>query len=68
VNGSLASDGDGDGIDDLDDVCCETPPGTLVDAMGRPIGDFDLDCDNDVLDYEFYMRGFTGPLAPQSCP
>lgn len=68
VNGTSSADEDDDGVDDVDDVCCGTPVGTLVDAYGRPIGDFDLDCDNDLVDYEFYLRGFTGPLAPQNCP
>ncbi|MCB9849990.1 MAG: hypothetical protein H6817_04725 [Phycisphaerales bacterium] len=58
-----AVDSDGDGVDNAIDVCCDTPPGTLVDATGRPIGDFDLDCDNDLADFAIYEQGFTGPLV-----
>ncbi len=62
-------DTDGDGVDDLVDVCCNTPAGAAVDAQGRPIGDFDGDCDNDLADFSIYLTGFTGPLAgPVSCP
>ena len=58
-----ADDVDGDGVDDLYDVCDNTPPGTAVDAEGRPLGDIDLDCDNDLEDYALSQQGFTGPLA-----
>jgi len=69
VTTSIDDDFDDDGVDDLTDVCCETPPGTLVDAEGRPVGDLDLDCDNDLNDYAIYMQGFTGPLSgPTPCP
>lgn len=64
----FAFDTDGDGVDDPFDVCCNTPPGVLVDANGRPVGDFDLDCDNDLADFAFYLLGFTGPLTePSTC-
>jgi hypothetical protein len=63
------SDLDGDGVIDPLDVCCNTPPGAAVDAVGRPIGDLDLDCDNDLADFQLYSRGFTGPLSsPIECP
>ena len=42
----LATDSDGDGVDDAVDVCNNTPAGTAVDAEGRPLGDIDKDCDN----------------------
>jgi len=58
-----ADDMDGDGVDDAIDVCNNTPPGIAVDAEGRPLGDIDLDCDNDLDDYALYVQGFTGPLA-----
>lgn len=69
VNVQVSSDSDGDGVDDLNDVCCNTPAGVAVDATGRPIGDLDLDCDIDLEDYQLYQQGFTGPLAdPAECP
>ncbi|UCC29576.1 MAG: SUMF1/EgtB/PvdO family nonheme iron enzyme [Phycisphaerales bacterium] len=58
-----ASDVDGDGVDDAFDVCDNTPAGTLVDAVGRPVGDIDKDCDNDLDDHALSQQGFTGPLA-----
>ncbi len=58
-----AGDVDGDGVVDSVDVCNNTPPNTIVDTTGRPIGDLDYDCDNDLDDYDLYQRGFTGPLA-----
>jgi hypothetical protein len=64
VNVTAGADGDGDGVDDPFDVCRNTPPGVAVDAEGRPIGDLDRDCDNDLTDFALYSTGFTGPLAP----
>ena len=60
-----ADDVDGDGVDDAIDVCNNTPAGTLVDAEGRPVGDVDQDCDNDLEDIALSQHGFTGPLAPR---
>jgi len=60
----LAGDVDGDGVDDAFDDCCNTPAGVAVDSHGRPIGDFDLDCDTDLLDYVLFQQGFTGTIAP----
>ncbi len=57
-------DSDGDGIADDIDVCCGTPTGTSVDALGRPIGDVDLDCDVDLNDVARLAANFTGPLYP----
>lgn len=69
VNAHLSADTDGDGVDDVDDICCNTPPGTAIDAFGGPVGDLDHDCDNDLEDYLLYQRGFTGPLSgPSECP
>lgn len=69
VNVTTALDTDGDGVDDPIDVCCNTPPGTSVDATGRPIGDLDLDCDNDLDDFAIFSGGVTGPLSdPAGCP
>ena len=58
-----AVDSDGDGVDDFFDVCDNTPVGTAVDAEGRPLGDLDQDCDNDLEDFALSQQGFTGPLA-----
>jgi len=67
--GCADCDLDGDGVIDADDVCCNTPAGVDVDAQGRPIGDLDGDCDNDLHDFALYSRGFTGPLSdPADCP
>ena len=49
--GTLAADSDQDGVEDSLDVCCDTPSGITVDADGRPISDFDDDCDGDLDDY-----------------
>jgi formylglycine-generating enzyme required for sulfatase activity len=59
-----ADDVDGDGVGNLIDVCDNTPPGMAVDTEGRPLGDVDLDCDNDLDDHALSQQGFTGPLAP----
>ena len=59
-----SGDVDGDGVDDTIDVCGNTPPGTVVDAQGRPLGDVDRDCDADLHDYTLLQQGFTGSLAP----
>ncbi len=61
---SRAADEDGDGVDDAFDDCLNTPAEVAVDASGRPLGDIDLDCDTDLIDYELFQRGFTGTLAP----
>jgi sulfatase modifying factor 1 len=58
-----ADDTDGDGADDVNDVCEGTPSGTAVDAEGRPLGDIDLDCDTDLDDFALFQQGLTGPLA-----
>ncbi|MFH0981740.1 MAG: SUMF1/EgtB/PvdO family nonheme iron enzyme [Planctomycetota bacterium] len=59
-----AGDIDGDGVDDALDVCNNTPPGTAVDAEGRPLGDIDRDCETDLEDYALFQQGMTGPLPP----
>ncbi|MCP4251380.1 MAG: hypothetical protein GY778_30460, partial [bacterium] len=58
-----ADDVDSDGVDDVLDVCNNTPPGIAVDAMGRPLGDVDLDCDVDLADYSLMQANFTGPFV-----
>jgi Notch-like protein len=64
-----ALDTDGDGVDDAIDVCCNTPIGVPVDAAGRPLADFDQDCDVDLADYQVFELSFTGPDActPEVC-
>jgi formylglycine-generating enzyme required for sulfatase activity len=64
-----ANDTDGDGVDDATDVCNSTPPGTPVDATGRPLGDIDLDCDTDSNDFSSSAACVTGPgfTCPPSC-
>jgi sulfatase modifying factor 1 len=59
-----AGDIDGDGVEDENDVCSNTPVGTAVDAEGRPLGDIDLDCDTDLDDFAQLAAGLTGPLEP----
>jgi hypothetical protein len=59
---AMRIDSDGDGVDDADDVCNNTPPGTAVDTEGRPLGDVDRDCDTDLGDYGLFQQGMTGPL------
>ncbi|MGB0716388.1 MAG: hypothetical protein ACPGXK_10945 [Phycisphaerae bacterium] len=58
----ICADADGDGVLDQNDVCCNTPVGVVVDQVGRPVGDFDLDCDVDTRDYRFFNQNFTGQL------
>lgn len=62
---AIASDVDGDGVDDLLDFCNNTPQDIAVDVDGRPIGDIDLDCDTDNDDYILFQAGFTGPLTEE---
>ncbi len=57
------TDIDSDGIEDSIDVCCDTPEGAPVDAVGRPLGDIDGDCDVDLADFELLQQSFTGPSA-----
>jgi hypothetical protein len=51
-------------VPDNIDVCPNTPPGVAVDAVGRPLGDLDADCDTDLDDFALFQQGFTGPLSP----
>jgi len=70
VEGTILVDTDGDGVADLDDVCCNTPPGRVVDDRGRPLGDLDVDCDVDLDDFALLQGNFTGPTegdAPCRC-
>ncbi len=56
----VSSDTDGDGVDDVFDVCCNTPPGIVVDVEGRPLGDLDADCDVDLEDYVIFESELAG--------
>ncbi len=59
------ADADGDGVDDALDVCSNTPVGVMVDAQGRPLGDFDSDCDADAADFALFAACLNGPnIAP----
>ena len=60
---TVLPDTDGDGVHDALDLCNNTPPGTVVDAEGRPLGDIDQDCDTDVDDFALFQQGFTGPFV-----
>jgi hypothetical protein len=64
-----AADGDGDGVPDGVDVCCQTLAGVTVDAQGRPLGDLDGDCDVDLADYQTFQGNFRGPTSctPEVC-
>ncbi len=55
-------DTDDDGVADPDDLCNNTPVGIPVDTDGRPIGDLDLDCDTDLVDFALFQASITGPL------
>jgi len=55
------ADADGDGVGDACDVCPDTPPSQSVGPDGRPQGDFDGDCDVDLMDYAVFQQNFGGP-------
>lgn len=58
-----AADADNDGVADGIDVCCNTPPGTPVNNVGRPVADLDNDCDVDMVDFGIFQISLTGPMA-----
>ncbi len=60
-------DVDGDGVDDVVDVCSNSPPGAIVDESGRPRADLDGDCDIDHHDFALFARDFTGMCLPEIC-
>ena len=57
----VAADDDMDGVPNYADACPDTPLGVLVDEDGRPIGDLNQDCYNDMIDFGLYQQGFSGP-------
>jgi len=68
VNGRYLGDGvgceddaDRDDIWGCDDVCPTSPAPAGVDWEGRPLGDFDGDCDVDLADFETMQRNLSGP-------
>ena len=60
---AFADDYDGDAVDDSFDLCSNTPAGIPVDSQGRPVGDFDHDCDTDIDDYTMFEQSLAGPLV-----
>ena len=67
------SDIDGDGVLNVFDICDFTPIGLPVTTDGRPLGDFNLNCVVDLLDYNrFHARrcmssGGPGVFRPLTC-
>lgn len=53
-------DTDNDGVPDEIDVCGLTRPNSGVDTSGRSLGDIDLDCDVDLIDFGLFQQGFSG--------
>jgi hypothetical protein len=54
------TDSDGDNVMDARDVCPNTPPFvTSVNSWGRPVGDYDSDCDVDLNDFATFAANFT---------
>jgi len=64
VSPAWAGDADGDGVEDVQDLCCHTPEGVPVDPFGRPIGDLDHDCDVDLRDIAMMLRALHAPGRP----
>ena len=58
VTGGLI-DTDGDGVFDVNDVCCNTPANLIVDENGRPLGDIDRDCDVDLNDFALLQKNMS---------
>ncbi len=54
-------DPDGDGFVGCDDVCASTLAPAGVNFEGRPLGDFDGDCDVDLVDYAVLQKNMTWP-------
>ncbi len=65
----IAADMDADGVPDEMDVCWNTAPGSIVNAVGRPLGDVDEDCDVDLADFAIFAHNLTGPAGciPEVC-
>ena len=52
------ADIDNDGVGNDADVCDDTPPGTVVDADGRPKGDLNSDCQLDGGDIQAFVQDY----------
>lgn len=61
----IPTDSDNDGVFDGDDACNQTPAHVYVDLHGRPIGDLDGDCDQDLLDFRIFQWGAAQSRDPK---
>ncbi|MFQ5414858.1 MAG: hypothetical protein ACE5E6_10415 [Phycisphaerae bacterium] len=59
-------DMDGDGVGNDQDVCPDVPVGLPAMSDGRPMGDFDADCDVTLADYRLFSICIHGPEIPVS--
>jgi hypothetical protein len=55
----IFGDDDGDGVANWYDHCNQTPLGTAVDLVGRPLGDITENCIVDLKDFSVLQNGMT---------